>query len=115
MVHYLNTSVSDITSSVALKMYIAKSGVVTQHAGCLFLNNMSLTVAPTCQSGCPSTDSYTLTQDVNILSTEGHMHKYGTEFVTTVSPPGQLPNGQLYETAQWDEPLARRSTRPRSR
>jgi hypothetical protein len=105
MVHYLNTSVSDITSSVALKMYIAKSGAVTQHAGVLFLNNMSLTVAPTCTSGCPSADTYTLTQDVNILSTEGHMHKYGTEFVTTVSPPGQLPNGQLYETTQWDEPM----------
>jgi Copper type II ascorbate-dependent monooxygenase, C-terminal domain len=105
MVHYLNTGASTITSSVALTMYIAKPNVVTQHAGSLFLNNMSLTVAPTCQTGCPSTDSYTLPQDVNILSTEGHMHKYGTEFVTTVSPAGTLPNGQLYETTTWDEPM----------
>ena len=114
MVHYLNTSSSTITSSVALTMYIAKSGVVTQHAGCLFLNNMGLTVAPTCtgQMGCPSSDSYTLTQDVNILSTEGHMHKYGVEFVTTVSPAGQLPNGQLYETTQWDEPMQQEFSPP---
>src|SRR3984957_2220097 len=48
MVHYLNTSSASITSRVALTMYIAKSGVVTQHAGCLFLNNTTLTVAPSC-------------------------------------------------------------------
>jgi hypothetical protein len=106
MVHYLNTSTTEITSSVSLQMYIAKAGAVTQHAGCLFLNNTSITVAANCTApnGCPSSDTYTLPQDVNILSTEGHMHKYGTNFVTTVSPAGSLPNGQLYQTSQWDEP-----------
>ncbi len=105
MVHYLNTSTEEITSSVSLQMYIAKAGAVTQHAGCLFLNNTSLTVAASCTGmGCPSSDTYTLSQDVFILSTEGHMHKYGTNFVTTVSPAGSLPNGQLYQTNQWDEP-----------
>jgi hypothetical protein len=105
MVHYLNTSGAAITSSVALKMYVAKTGAVTQHAGCLFLNNATLTVAPTCTGvGCPSTDNYTLPQDVNILSTEGHMHKFATNFVTTVSPASGLPNGQMYQTNQWSEP-----------
>ena len=33
------------------------------------------------------------------------MHKYGTNFVTTVSPAGDLPNGQLYQTNVWDEPM----------
>jgi hypothetical protein len=114
MVHYLNTSSSTITSSVALTRYIAKSGVVTQHAGVLFLNNMSITVAPTCTppNGCPSSDSYTLPQDVNVLSTEGHMHMYGKDFVTTVSPAGQLPNGQLYETTTWDEPVQQQFAPP---
>jgi len=104
MVHYLNTSDEAITSDVALTMYIAKPGAVTQHAGVLFLSNSTMTVSSTCTTGCPSTDSYTLTQDVNVLSTEGHMHKYGTDFVTTVSPAGQVPNGQLYETTIWNEP-----------
>jgi hypothetical protein len=86
-------------------MYIAKPGAVTQHAGVLFLNNATMTVAATCTSGCPSTDTYTLPQAVNVLSTEGHMHKYGTNFVTTVSPaPSSLPSGQLYQSTVWDEP-----------
>jgi hypothetical protein len=113
MVHYLNTSGSDITSKVALTMYVAKAGVVTQHAGSLFLDNTSLTVAASCTSGCPSTMTYTLPQDVNILSTEGHMHKYGTNFVTTVSPASQVPpNGQMYQTNQWDEPVQQEFATP---
>lgn len=106
MVHYLNATSSTITTSVALTMYIAKPGAVTQHAGVLFLDNATMTVAPTCTgNGCPSTDSYTLTQDINVLSTEGHMHKYGTDFVTTVSPTSVAPpNGQIYQTNIWDEP-----------
>jgi hypothetical protein len=105
MVHYLNTSSSTITSSLKLTMYVAKSGVVTQHAGVLFLSNGAMTVAATCTNGCPSSATYTLPQDVYVLSTEGHMHKYGINFVTTVSPAGDLPNGQLYHTTVWDEPM----------
>jgi hypothetical protein len=104
MVHYLNTTASALTASLNLTMYIAKPGAVTQHAGVLFLSNSTMTVAPTCTSGCPATQSYTLPQDVYVLSTEGHMHKYGTNFVTTVSPAGSLPNGQLYQTTVWNEP-----------
>jgi hypothetical protein len=107
MVHYLNTTASTITGSVALTMYVAKPGAVTQHAGVLFLDNTSMTVLPTCTGvGCQSSESYTLGQDIYILSTEGHMHKYGTDFVTTVSPASQAPmaNGQIYQTSVWDEP-----------
>jgi hypothetical protein len=105
MVHYLNTSSSTITSSLKLTMYVAKAGAVTQHAGVLFLSNGTMTVAATCTNGCASSETYTLPQDVYVLSTEGHMHKYGTNFVTTVSPAGDLPNGQLYQTNVWDEPM----------
>ena len=106
MVHYLNTTSAPITASVALTMYIAKPNVVTQHAGVLFLDNTTMTVAPTCTgAGCPSAESYTLGQDIYVLSTEGHMHKYATQFVTTVSPASQAPpNGQMYQTNTWDEP-----------
>jgi hypothetical protein len=106
MVHYLNATASTITASVALTMYVAKPGVVTQHAGVLFLDNTTMTVAPTCTGvGCQSSESYTLPQDIYVLSTEGHMHKYATDFVTTVSPTSEAPpNGQIYQTSTWDEP-----------
>jgi hypothetical protein len=105
MVHYLNATSATLTASVALTMYVAKPGVVTQHAGVLFLDNTTMTVASTCTGGCQSAESYTLPQDVYILSTEGHMHKYATEFVTTVSPASEAPpNGQIYQTSTWDEP-----------
>ena len=45
MVHYLNTTSSTLTSSVALTMWVAKPNVVTNHAGVLFLNQATMTVA----------------------------------------------------------------------
>jgi len=101
MVHYLNTTSAPITSSVKLTMYIAKAGVVTNHAGVLYLNQISMTVPANCTSGCQSTQSYTLTQDVNLLSSASHMHKYGTNFVATTST-----GVTLTQTTQWDEPTA---------
>lgn len=102
MVHYLNTGSTTLTSSVNLTMWIAKPNVVTNHAGAIFLNNATMTVAPTCTSGCDSTDTYTLTQDVNLLSADSHMHKYATNFVATTST-----GLTLFTTNQWAEPPAK--------
>jgi hypothetical protein len=99
MVHYLNTTGSPITSAVKLTMYIAKPGVVTNHAGVLYLNQVSMTVPASCTSGCESSQSYTLSQDVNLLSSGSHMHKYGTNFVSTTST-----GVTLYQTTQWADP-----------
>jgi hypothetical protein len=101
MVHYLNTTSSTITSSVKLTMYIAKPNVVTNHAGSLFLNQATMTVAASCTAptGCNSTSSYTLTQDVYILTADSHMHKYATNFVATTST-----GLTLFTTTQWQEP-----------
>jgi hypothetical protein len=99
MVHYLNTTGMPIPSSVKLTMYIAKPNVVTNHAGALFLNNAAISVPATCTTGCPATQSYTLTQDVYILSSVSHMHKYATAFSATTST-GQT----LFTTTQWAEP-----------
>jgi hypothetical protein len=99
MVHYLNTTASEITSSVNLTMYVAKPTVVTQHAGALFLNQATILVSPSCTSGCESTATYTLPQDVNILSADSHMHKYATNFVATTST-----GLTLFQTNQWQEP-----------
>jgi hypothetical protein len=102
MVHYLNTTSASIQSSVNLTMWIAKPSVVTNHAGALFLNNATMTVASDCTQGCNSTDSYTLMQDVNLLSADSHMHKYATNFVATTST-----GVTLFSTTQWAEPPAK--------
>jgi hypothetical protein len=99
MVHYLNTTSSTLTSSVNLTMYVAKQGVVTNHAGVIYLNQGTMTVPASCTSGCQSSQSYTLTQNVTVLSSGSHMHKYGTNFVATTST-----GITLYQTTQWAEP-----------
>jgi hypothetical protein len=98
-VHYINAGSADIQGAVALSMYVAKPGVVTNHAGVLFLNQVQMTVDPSCTTasgGCQSTSVYQLPQDVNILSATSHMHKFGTHFIANLST-----GMTLYETSQW--------------
>jgi hypothetical protein len=99
MVHYLNTTASTLTSSVNLTMYVAKPNVVTNHAGVLFLNQVAMTVAASCTTGCESSESYQLPQDVYILQAEGHMHKFATNFVATTST-----GVTVYTNTEWSEP-----------
>ncbi len=100
MVHYLNTTSSPINAQVALTMYIAKPNVVTNHAGVIFLNNAGISVAATGQP-VVTTSTFTLPQNVSIMTSSSHMHKFATNFVSTASS-GQT----LYTTTQWDEPKA---------
>jgi hypothetical protein len=102
MAHYLNTTTETLTAHVNLTMYIGKDGAVTNHAGVIFLNNIEMTVPPTGQP-VVSSDSQTLNQEVNILLTSSHMHKFATNFVSTATPPGGTAQ-TLYSTTQWDEP-----------
>jgi hypothetical protein len=83
---------------VSLTMYVAKPNVVTNHAGVIFLNNAGIYV-PTGGQAVETTDSYTLPQDVYILTASSHMHKYATKFVASASS-GQT----LYSTTSWDNP-----------
>jgi hypothetical protein len=98
-VHYLNPQPTPITSQVVLTMYVAKPGVITQHAGVLFLNQGLLVVPPTDQPST-STSTFTLPQDVNVLSSGSHMHQRATAFTATAST-GET----LFQTDQWAEPM----------
>jgi Copper type II ascorbate-dependent monooxygenase, C-terminal domain len=102
MVHYLNAGASTLTAHVSLTMYVAKAGAVTNHAGVIFDNNATMSVAT---GGMPvvSTQTNTLAQEVYILESSSHMHKFGTSFTSTATPPGGAPQ-TLYQTDQWDEP-----------
>ena len=102
MVHYLNAGSTALTAHVSLTMYVGKAGVVTNHAGVIFDNNATMSV-PVGTQPYVSTQSNTLGQDVYILETSSHMHKFGQSFTATYTPPaGQAQT--LYTTTQWDEP-----------
>jgi hypothetical protein len=103
-VHYINTGTSALPASVALTMSIGKAGVVTNHAGAIFLNQANMSVAATCTTasgGCQSTATYQLTQDVNIIVASSHMHKFATHFISNAN---QGAGVKIYETNQWSEP-----------
>jgi hypothetical protein len=98
MVHYLNTGSSPITAHIALTMNIAKPNVVTQHAGVIFLNNAGISAPPGMST---ATSSYTLPQNVTILSSDSHMHQGATNFVATAG------SQTLFTTTEWAEPPAK--------
>jgi hypothetical protein len=103
--HFINTGSSALTATVSLTMWVAKPGVVTNHAGALFLNQAQMTVAATgCTTstgGCQSSASFVLPQDVYILTADSHMHQFATNFVATTST-----GVTLFQTTQWAEPPA---------
>jgi hypothetical protein len=100
-VHYINAGSTAIPGQVSLTMYVAKPGVITQHAGVLFLNQISLSVPANATAAKPYVASATamLGQDVNILWSGSHMHQRATNFVATASS-GQT----LFQTTQWSDP-----------
>jgi hypothetical protein len=110
MVHYLNTTTSSLTAHVSLTMYVAKPNVVTNHAGVIFMNNITMTVPATGQP-VVSTASLKVDQAVSIMATTSHMHKFATNFVYTATPPSGTAQ-QIYTTTQWDEPKPQVFTTP---
>jgi hypothetical protein len=108
MAHFLNTGSEELTANVSVTIYVAKPGVVTNHAGVIYDNNVAMTVPPTGQPYV-TTSSSTLDQDVNILTSASHMHKFGTNFVATATEPdgGTL---MLDQTTSWDQPKSNEFT-----
>ncbi|MGA7122645.1 MAG: hypothetical protein WBY94_21275 [Polyangiaceae bacterium] len=99
--HYVNTGSAPVTGHVALTMHVAKTGIITQHAGVIFLNQALLSVPPTATMANPSTSTstYTLPQDAYVMFSSSHMHKRATNFVSKASS-GET----LFQTTQWAEP-----------
>jgi hypothetical protein len=98
-VHYINASSTAIPGQVSLTMYVAKPGIITQHAGVLFLNQISLSVPAMTTVAKPFSATAMLSQDVNILWSGSHMHQRASKFVATASS-GQT----LFQTTQWSDP-----------
>src|SRR5580658_7213981 len=103
--HYLNTSSETIHGQDRVTMYVAKSGIVTQHAGTIFYSQSEITIPAT---GQPYVSSQTcpITQEINLLSADSHMHTRATQFVATA-------NGEtLYQTTLWSDPQLQVYTPP---
>ncbi|APR77682.1 Hypothetical protein A7982_03029 [Minicystis rosea] len=94
--HYLNTTGQDLTAKVSITFHLAKSGTVTAHAGVLFVVDPKINIPPQ-QTGVVKHDC-NLPFDMNLVKVSSHMHKHGTNFVSTI---GDKP---VFNTTQWDEP-----------
>src|ERR1019366_679321 len=82
--HYLNTGATPIQGQDRITMSVARSGVVTMHAGTIFYQQISIQIPATGQP-YTATASCNVAQDVNLLSADSHMHKRATAFVATAS------------------------------
>jgi hypothetical protein len=101
-VHYLNTSGADITPSVSITIYPAKTGYVTVKVGTIFLNNQKISVPAGTTMSNPVTVTDSLApisdEDYTIFTNWSHMHKYAFDFTS------DLNGTQFYEETNWDEP-----------
>ena len=98
--HFLNAGSADITPTVTITIYPAKPGVVTVKVGSLFLNNQQISVPAMTTTPIAVTDSLVpiTDEDYTIFTHWSHMHKYATDFQTSVA--GQV----VYDETSWDEP-----------
>ncbi|HEX4447757.1 MAG TPA: hypothetical protein VH044_13505 [Polyangiaceae bacterium] len=95
--HYLNTGSTPIQAQDRVTMYVAKSGVVTQHAGTIFFQQVSIDI-PTGGQPYTSTRTCNVSQDINLLSADSHMHQRATDFTATAA------GMTLYQTNAWSDP-----------
>src|SRR6202012_4041571 len=90
---------SVLNAQVKVIMYVAKSGIVKQHAGIVFVNNPALNEPA---DGQPHTFTATCpignTTPITIVASNSHMHKTATHFTPTMNG---IP---LSDTTQWSDP-----------
>src|SRR5579884_1100247 len=103
--HYINAGASPIQGSVKVTMFVARAGVVTQHAGSLQFVLTSISIPPTGQPATVS-GSCSVSHDINLLSANSHMHQRATQFVATAG------GTTLYRTDVWADPPGTRFSPP---
>jgi hypothetical protein len=103
-VHAINTTAASETTTVALTMEVAKAGVVTTHAGVVWLENTAMEVPPA--SRISSSDTYTLPQAVHVVASTGEMSKFGTNLSFAAG------GSTLFQTTNWDQPPTQTESPP---
>jgi hypothetical protein len=98
--HYINSGSSPIQGAVKITMFVARPGLVTQHAGVLQFILTSFSIPPTGQP-YTITGSCPVGQDMSLLWANAHMHRRATHFVAASG------GTTLYQTDAWsDSPAA---------
>jgi hypothetical protein len=95
--HYVNAGSAPLEGIVKVTMFVARPGLVTQHAGALNFILTSISIPATGQP-VTATGTCSLGQEANLLWAGAHMHKRATAFVATSG------STTLYQTNVWDEP-----------
>jgi hypothetical protein len=98
--HFLNSGSTPITPVVTVTIYPAKAGVVTVPVGSIFLNNIYINVPANTTTPVAVTDSDVpiTDEDYTIFTHWSHMHKFATDFQTSVA------GNVVYDEKNWDEP-----------
>ncbi len=117
--HYLNTSGQDITAKVRITFHLAKSGTISAHAGVLFVVEPKILVPP--QQTAVVKHDCNLPFDMNLVKVSSHMHKHGTNFVSTIAgrtcstrPTGMSREPALFNPARAVKAAIRSRSRARS-
>jgi hypothetical protein len=95
--HYVNTGATALQGAVKITMFVARPGLVTQHAGVLSFILTSISIPATGQP-VTATGTCPIGQAANVLWTGAHMHQRATHFIATSGAT------TLYETNIWSEP-----------
>jgi hypothetical protein len=101
-VHYVNASQADLDAKVDFTFHTAPADSAKIEAGVLFFFNPIIDVPPHGTSSaalsCP------IPEDVNLLFAASHMHRRGASFE---AHQGGQPEGSLYTSKTWSEPVPR--------
>src|SRR5262249_17392680 len=82
--------------NVTVILHVAPAGTITIHAGTIFMNDVTISIAPRMHT---ASASCTLPQNVNLLGPASPMHHRATHFVATSGSP------MLYETHAGSNPI----------
>jgi hypothetical protein len=98
--HYVNTTASQFTANVVVKLTKVDPSTVTKWVAQLYFNRTVLTVPPgngqTVTTTCSVPSTY---GQIALIGGGSHMHSRGVHFVASTSA-----GASLIDTTQWDEP-----------
>ena len=101
-VHYLNSTASPLPVQAAISLTTVDPATVSKWVAQLYMNRIGLSVPPgpnqTVTTTCTIPPTF---GQIGLIGGVSHMHKWATNFVANTST-----GVKLYETTQWDEPVA---------
>lgn len=101
-VHYLNSTAAALPVQAAISLTTVDASTVSKWVAQLYMNRIGLSVPPGPNQVVTTTCTIPQTfGQIGLIGGVSHMHKWATNFVANTST-----GVKLYETTQWDEPVA---------